>query len=210
LAISGILVGLRVAADAAEPNQPGGDQRPNGMARFDTSSFGWSHVGRQRPPFAETPGPGQESVWDYPRPPRLAADPREVVVKLDDVVVATTRRAIRVLETASPPTFYLPWADVTPGMLASAPGTSWCEWKGEARYWSLVTAPGRVERVGWSYPAPSPGFAAIREHVAFYASRLECFVAGERVRPQPGGFYGGWITGEIVGPFKGELGTSGW
>jgi uncharacterized protein (DUF427 family) len=180
------------------------------MAPFDTSPFGWSHVGRQRPPFAVTPGPGQESVWDYPRPPRLAVDQREVVVKLDDVVVATTRRAIRVLETASPPTFYLPWADVTPGMLASAPGTSWCEWKGEARYWALVTAERREERVGWSYPAPRPGFAAIREHVAFYASRLECFVAGEHVRPQPGGFYGGWITSEIVGPFKGELGAAGW
>lgn len=180
------------------------------MAPFDTSPFGWSHVGRQRPPFAVAPGPGQESVWDYPRPPRLAIDQREVVVRRGDVVVAATHRAIRVLETASPPTFYLPWADVTPGMLESAPGTSWCEWKGEARYWSLVTTGGRRERVGWSYPAPSPGFAAIREHVAFYASRLECFVAGERVRPQPGGFYGGWITSEVVGPFKGELGTSGW
>lgn len=180
------------------------------MAPFDTSPFGWSHVGRHRPPFAVPPGPGQESVWDYPRPPRLVVDQREVVVRRDDVVVATTHRAIRVLETASPPTFYLPWADVTAGLLESTAGTSWCEWKGEARYWSLVTPDGQLERVGWSYPAPSPGFAAIREHVAFYASRLECFVAGERVRPQPGGFYGGWITAEIVGPFKGELGTSGW
>lgn len=149
-------------------------------------------------------------MWDYPRPPRLALDDRDVVVKLGPLVVATTRRAIRVLETASPPSFYLPWADVAAGLLESAAGTSWCEWKGEARYWSLVTPAGRLERVGWSYPAPSPGFAAIREHVAFYASRLECFVAGERVRPQPGAFYSGWITAEVVGPFKGEPGTAGW
>lgn len=149
-------------------------------------------------------------MWDYPRPPRLAVDEREVLVKCGPLVVATTRRAIRVLETASPPTFYLPWSDVVPGLLEAAVGTSWCEWKGEARYWTLVTANRRVERVGWSYPAPSHGFAAIREHVAFYASRLECFVAGERVRPQPGAFYGGWITAEVVGPFKGDLGTSGW
>jgi uncharacterized protein (DUF427 family) len=180
------------------------------MASSDTSPFGWSHVGRQRPPFAVVPGPGQESVWDYPRPPRLVVDERDVVVRRGAVVIATTHRAIRVLETASPPTFYLPRADVTPGLLESAAGSSWCEWKGQARYWSVVTPGGRVDLVGWSYPAPSPGFAAIGEHVAFYASRLECFVAGERVRPQPGGFYGGWITGEIVGPFKGEPGTSGW
>jgi len=156
------------------------------------------------------PGAGQESVWDYPRPPRLSIDDREVVVRCGDLIVAATRRAIRVLETASPPTFYLPWSDVTPGLLEPAAGTSWCEWKGEARYWTLVSAGLRVERVAWSYPEPRPAFAAIREHVAFYASRLDCFVAGERVRPQPGGFYGGWITSDVVGPFKGDPGTSGW
>lgn len=149
-------------------------------------------------------------MWDYPRPPRLAVDEREVVVKCGQLVVATTRRAIRVLETASPPTFYLPWTDVVPGLLEAAAGTSWCEWKGEARYWTLAGAGRRLERVAWSYPAPRSGFAAIREHVAFYASRLDCFVAGEPVRPQPGAFYGGWITAEVVGPFKGEPGTSGW
>lgn len=149
-------------------------------------------------------------MWDYPRPPRLAVDEREVVVKCGPLVVATTRRAIRVLETASPPTFYLPWSDVVPGLLEAAVGTSWCEWKGEARYWTLAVAGRRLERVAWSYPAPQSGFAAIREHVAFYASRLDCFVAGEPVRPQPGAFYGGWITAEVVGPFKGEPGTSGW
>ncbi len=180
------------------------------MAVDDRSAGGWAHRGAGRPPFAVIPDPGQESVWDYPRPPRLALDDRDVVVKFGPLVVATTRRAIRVLETASPPTFYLPWSDVVPGLLEATAGTSWCEWKGEARYWTLVVAGRRLERVAWSYPAPQPGFAAIREHVAFYASRLDCFVAGERVRPQPGAFYGGWITAEVVGPFKGEPGTAGW
>jgi uncharacterized protein (DUF427 family) len=171
---------------------------------------GWRHAGAHRPPFAVAPGPGQESVWDYPRPPRLALDDREVVVRHGDLVVAATTRAIRVLETASPPTFYLPWADVAPGLLEAATGASRCEWKGEARYWSLVAGGQRLDRVAWSYPAPRAGFAALREHVAFYASRLDCFVAGERVRPQPGAFYGGWITAEVVGPFKGDPGTTGW
>lgn len=164
----------------------------------------------QRPSFAIPPGPGQESVWDYPRPPRIVADQREVIVRAGDMLVARTRRAVRVLETASPPTFYLSVDDIVPGVLVAAAGSSYCEWKGQARYWSVRTGDRLLERVGWSYPDPSPGFEALARCVAFYAGPLECSVDGERVRPQPGRFYGGWITDEIVGPFKGEPGTLGW
>lgn len=180
------------------------------MSEAQDPTFGWSHTGRLRPRFAVVPGPGQESVWDYPRPPRVVSDEREVIVRAGALAVARTTRARRVLETASPPTFYIPWADVMPGVVIPASGTSYCEWKGRARYWSVVTPEGVLDRVAWSYPDPTPAFAAIREAVAFYASRLECTVAGKRVRPQPGGFYGGWITAEVVGPFKGEPGTLGW
>ena len=172
--------------------------------------MGWSHSGRLRPAWAIVPGPDQESVWDYPRPPRLAPDTREVVVRLGAVEVARSRRAFRVLETASPPTFYLPFDDIAPGLLVPAPGRSSCEWKGHARYWSVVTPGQRLDGVGWSYPEPTATFAAISGHVAFYPAHLECFVDGEHVRPQPGGFYGGWITSDVVGPFKGEPGTAGW
>jgi uncharacterized protein (DUF427 family) len=181
-----------------------------GASQDHDSALGWSNTGRQRPPFAIAPASGQESVWDYPRPPCLVADPREVVVRLGDVEIARTRRALRILETASPPTFYVPLADVPAQFLAPAAGTSWCEWKGEARYWSVVTPTGRVDRAAWSYPSARAEFAAIRDHVAFYPARLECTVNGERVRPQPGGFYGGWITNDVVGPFKGDPGTGGW
>jgi uncharacterized protein (DUF427 family) len=149
-------------------------------------------------------------VWDYPRPPRLVRDVRAVTVGAGDVVIASTRRALRILETASPPTFYLPLADVRPGVLVPAPGTSWCEWKGEARYWSVTAPAGLIVAAAWSYPDPNEAFEAIRDHVAFYPSRVECMVDGERVRAQAGGYYGGWMTDEIVGPFKGEAGTSGW
>jgi uncharacterized protein (DUF427 family) len=171
---------------------------------------GWRYDGRERPPFAAEPGEGQESVWDYPRPPRLEADPREIIVRLGDTVLARSRRALRVLETASPPTVYLPPEDIQMARLEPATGSSRCEWKGAARYWTVVTPGARLERVGWSYPDPFPEFAALRDHVSFYPARVECFVDGVRVVPQPGGFYGGWITPEIVGPVKGEPGTEWW
>ncbi len=164
----------------------------------------------RRPDFAVVPGPGQESVWDYPRPPRIAPDSREVAVRAFGVLVARTRRSIRVLETASPPTFYLPPGDVRLDLLEPAAGTSHCEWKGTARYWNLRLPDRRLERVAWSYPEPTPGFEAIRGWLAFYPARVECSVDGLRVEPQPGAFYGGWITPEVVGPFKGEPGTAGW
>lgn len=170
----------------------------------------WHWRGGRRPPFAATPGPGQQSVWDFPRPPVIVADAREVVVRWGATEVVRTRGAVRVLETAHPPTWYLPWADVARGLLVPAAGTSLCEWKGAARYWSLVDGPRRLDAVAWSYPAPLAGAEALADRVAFYATALQCSVDGAPVRPQPGGFYGGWITPELTGPFKGEPGSAGW
>jgi uncharacterized protein (DUF427 family) len=170
----------------------------------------WVWRGQARPPFADVPGPGQVSVWDFPRPPALEADAREVVVHWNGVLLARTRRAIRLLETAHPPCFYLPWADVDRSLLQPAGGGSFCEWKGPAHYWSLVSGEQRLERIGWSYPEPLAGAEAIADCVAFYAQGLDCSVGGEPVALQPGGFYGGWVTPELVGPFKGGPGSSGW
>ena len=171
---------------------------------------GWRYTGETRPPFAETPGPGQESVWDYPRPPRIAADPRTIRVVHDGTLVASTTRALRVLETASPPTFYLPENDVRMDLLTPAAGRSLCEWKGEAAYWTLRIGRAVEESLAWSYPQPVPGFEQLRGHLSFYPARIECFVDEERVAPQPGRFYGGWVTSEIVGPFKGAPGSPSW
>jgi uncharacterized protein (DUF427 family) len=171
----------------------------------------WKHVGQSRPPFALDPGEGQESVWDYPRPPAIVADAREIVVCAGEVEVARTRRAKRILETASPPTFYLPLGDVEEDLLLPSNGRSFCEWKGAAVYWAIVSPGGyRIEQAAWSYPSPSAAFASIKDHLSFYPGRVDCFVDGVRVRPQPGLFYGGWITPDVVGPFKGEPGTEGW
>ncbi len=155
--------------------------------------------------------PMTEHVADYPRPPRLEPSPRRIRIILGGETIAETTAAWRVLETFHPPSWYLPQAAFAPGVLRPAAGESFCEWKGLARYWTLASG-GRVEtRVGWSYPQPTAGFAPIRDHVAVYAGRMDaCFVDEERVVPQPGGFYGGWITGELVGPFKGGPGTLGW
>ncbi|MEM7436955.1 MAG: DUF427 domain-containing protein [Myxococcota bacterium] len=171
----------------------------------------WRFRGDDRPEFALAPGPGQESVWDYPRPPRIVADPREVRVLYNDVPIADTRNALRVLETASPPVFYLPPSDVDTDRLRRERGSSLCEWKGAAAYWSWVTDDGHaLSNVAWSYPKPFPEFEAIRDYISFYPARVTCYVGSERVGPQPGGFYGGWVTSDVVGPFKGEPGTGGW
>ncbi len=167
----------------------------------------WKNTGQKRPDFAIEPAEGQESVWDYPRPPALVEDARLVEVFAGDRQLASTHAAFRVLETASPPTFYLPPESIAPGVLERVGGRSYCEWKGEAAYWALE---GTGEPVAWSYPAPSPRFAQLRDYLGFYPGRVACFVDGERVRPQPGGFYGGWITDEVVGPVKGEPGTGHW
>jgi uncharacterized protein (DUF427 family) len=124
--------------------------------------------------------------------------------------VARTRKAVLVLETSHPPSFYIPWADVNQPLLQKGDGGSFCEWKGPAAYWSLVAGQRKLPNVAWSYPRPLAGAEAIADCVAFYPADLDCTVDGAPVKPQPGGFYGGWITPELVGPFKGEAGTSAW
>lgn len=170
----------------------------------------WNWRGHTRPPFAIEPGPGQVSVWDFPCPPRLVADTREVVIHWDGLEVARTRCAALVLETAHPPGFYIPCDDVNRTLLQRGTGSSFCEWKGPATYWSLVKGGQALRNVAWSYPRPLKGAEALADCVAFYPAELDCTVGGEKVTPQPGGFYGGWITPELVGPFKGEAGTQGW
>jgi uncharacterized protein (DUF427 family) len=170
----------------------------------------WQHRGQRRPPFAVEPRPGQESVWDYPRPPRLVPDRRLIEVHSGDLLIARTSRSVRVLETASPPTFYLPREAVRMELLRPATGHSFCEWKGQADYFDISTGDGWIERAAWSYPRPFDAFAEIAGHISFYPGQIACFVDGARVGSQAGGFYGGWITDEIVGPFKGEHGTGGW
>jgi uncharacterized protein (DUF427 family) len=163
------------------------------------------HMTRRPEPVA--PGPGQESVWDYPRPPACLRSDRRVVVRVRGDVVVDTRGAYRVLETSHPPTWYVPPADVAPGVLARSDAAStWCEWKGAATYWDVADIPSAA----WSYEQPTPGYEAIAGYLAFSPERVDCEIDGERVQPQPGGFYGGWITSDVVGPFKGGPGTWGW
>ena len=171
---------------------------------------GWIHRGAQRPDFARVPEPGEESVWDYPRPPALVPDTREVVICLSGVEGARSSRAVRVLETASPPTFYLPPEDVQTRFFQRGSGSSFCEWKGQATYWDAEVAGVRHEGPAWSYEKPFAESAQLTGYFSFYPARADCSVDGEVVRAQAGGFYGGWITDEIVGPFKGEPGTGGW
>lgn len=157
------------------------------------------------------PGPDQESVWDYPRPPRLEPISKLIQVYFNGKLIASTRNAKRVLETSHPPVYYIPPEDVRMAYIEPVSGTSWCEWKGKASYFDVVAGDRRAKRAAWAYPRPTPAFAAIQDHLAFYAGAMErCLVDGEEARPQPGGFYGGWITDDIVGPFKGEPGSSGW
>ena len=156
-------------------------------------------------------GPGQESVWDYPRPPRVEPSSREVVVVLGGVEVCRTSRALRVLETSHPPTWYLPVQDWVDGALRPAEGASFCEFKGWAAYVDVLGGGTVAERAAWTYPDPAPGFEALRGTVSVYPGRTDrCTVDGELVRPQEGGFYGGWVTADVVGPFKGAPGTRGW
>ncbi len=161
-----------------------------------------------------TPDPvsaGQESVWDYPRPPRLEPTTKRLRVVLGGAVIAETTGAFRVLETSHPPNYYFPPGDVAPGAVERTKGASFCEWKGRAHYFT-VAGGDRVEtEAAWGYEDPSPAFAPLRDHVAFYAGRMDaCFVDDELVVPQPGMFYGGWITSDVVGPFKGGPGSRGW
>jgi len=171
----------------------------------------WRRIPRRRPDRVVEPGPGQESVWDYPRPPRVEPARRRVRVELAGAVVAESERALRVCETAGPPVYYVPRADVRGELLVPSRRESLCEWKGRARYWSLRVGERVAEDAAWEYPEPDPDYAVLRDHLAFYPGRMDaCWLDDERVAPQPGDFYGGWITADVVGPFKGEPGTEGW
>ena len=171
----------------------------------------WRGWPRHRPADIEPTGPGQQSVWSYPRPPRLEWVSQPVRVEHRGCRVALSRRALRVCETGSPPAYYLPPADVRTDLLAAESRETFCEWKGVARYWTLRVGGSVVPRAAWSYPRPEPRFAALRDHLAFFAGRVDgCFVGAGQVRPQPGGYYGGWITPELVGPFKGGPGSEDW
>jgi uncharacterized protein (DUF427 family) len=150
------------------------------------------------------------SVWDFPRPPALVRDEREIEVHWGQTLVDRTRGAWAVRETAHPPPFYLPLADVDTSLLRPAGEGSFCEWKGPALYWDLVDGKRCLPKVAWSYPHPLAGAEPLSDCIAFYAHHLDCYVDGARVAPQPGGFYGGWITPELAGPFKGGPGSSGW
>ncbi|MFC0386817.1 DUF427 domain-containing protein [Muricoccus vinaceus] len=152
-----------------------------------------------------------ENVWDYPRPPALEPITKPIRIEFAGRIIAATEGALRVLETSHPPVYYLPRAAFTGCTLEPAPGRSFCEWKGEANYWSIWVGNRVAERAAWSYPDPTPAFAAIRDHLAVYAGAMDrCLVDDEAVTPQPGGFYGGWITRDLKGPFKGEPGTMCW
>jgi uncharacterized protein (DUF427 family) len=156
-------------------------------------------------------GEGQESVWDYPRPPRLETTSARLEVVLDGRVVARTTHGWRVLETSHPPTYYFPADAFDPGVLRPTEGSSWCEWKGAASYFDLVADQTVAHRAAWTYLAPTPGFEDLAGAIAVMPGSVErCLVDGEVARPQPGGFYGGWVTSSVVGPFKGEPGTLGW
>jgi uncharacterized protein (DUF427 family) len=157
------------------------------------------------------PGPGQESVWDYPRPPRVEPVHARVTIEFGGQLIAETTRAVRVLETSHPPAYYLPPDDFVAGSLVPASGSTFCEFKGRAAYYDIVAGQMVAPSAGWYYPEPSRGFEAIAGFVSVYPGRMDrCTVDGETVTPQEGGFYGGWITANIVGPFKGATGTWGW
>ena len=170
----------------------------------------WSWRGQARPPFASDPRPGQTSVWDFPRPPLLELEPREVCIVWGVETVASSTRAVRILETAHPPTYYIPWDDIACRLLQPALGGSFCEWKGPARYWNLVNGDRKLASHAWSYAQPLAGAEALANCVAFYARDLTCSVGGLLATPQPGGFYGGWVTPDLAGPFKGEPGSENW
>jgi uncharacterized protein (DUF427 family) len=164
-----------------------------------------------RRPQPIVPSPGQESVWDYPRPPRVEPVPERVTIRLGGVLVADTRDAVRVLETSHPPVYYIPIDDFVDGVLTDAPGSSFCEFKGAARYFDVRGGGILAAGAAWTDPHPTSGFEELSRRVAVYADPMdECTVGDEVVSPQPGGFYGGWVTSSVVGPFKGVPGSLGW
>ena len=157
------------------------------------------------------PGPDQESVWDYPRPPALEPEDRRVRVVFHDMTIADTTDALRVLETSHPPVYYLPPEDVATEHLERESRTTMCEFKGRAVYYTLAVGDRLVQSAAWGYPNPTDRFATLQDYVTFYASKVDaCYVGDEKARAQEGDFYGGWITDDVVGPFKGGTGTTGW
>jgi uncharacterized protein (DUF427 family) len=169
----------------------------------------WNYSGQQRPDFAIRPDEGQESVWDYPRPPALVDFANLVEIRAGEETIARSMACMRVLETASPPTNYIPPDDVNLDLLVRVRGNSWCEWKGAAHYWGMAHVR-NAPAVAWGYADPTPAFESLRDWLCFYPGRSECSIDGERVIPQEGGFYGGWVTANIVGPWKGGPETSHW
>ncbi len=172
---------------------------------------GWRHTGAQRPDFAQPIGDGEESVWDYPRPPRQDARAQIVEVRVGSELIARSTRAVRVLETASAPTWYIPPEDVREELLIPSGTQSMCEWKGLAQGFNIGgRAVGPVTEAGWRYVRVFPEFENLHLWCAFYPQRVDCFVDGEQMRAQPGGFYGGWVGSKMTGPIKGAPGSSGW
>lgn len=170
----------------------------------------WASVRHFRPADIPTPGPGQESVWDYPRPPRLESVADALRIEHRGTQIAATMRAKRVCETASPPTYYVPRSDVQ-ATLRRAAGASFCEWKGEASYWDVLVGQEVLARAAWSYPDPLEPYEALADHVCFYVAPFErCMVGDAVATPQPGRYYGGWVLPFMLGPFKGEPGSEAW
>lgn len=154
---------------------------------------------------------GQESVWQFPRPAVAQPTWVHIVIEHRGRRIADSCRTVRTLETSHPPSYYIPREDIAPGVLRRADGSSFCEWKGAAAYWDVVVDGVVLERVGWSYATPTPSFAILKDHVAFYPRPFDrCLIDGQVVTPQEGLFYGGWITDRFAGPFKGGLGSAGW
>jgi uncharacterized protein (DUF427 family) len=171
----------------------------------------WRDFQRRRPEKIVIPGTGQESVWDYPLPPRIELVSQRLRVEFGGVVLAETEQAYRVLETATPPTYYFPPDDVRTDYLQPSQHQTLCEWKGMARYWTVRVGDRVAQNACWSYPEPFEGYEAIADYVAFYPQKMDaCYVGEQRVTAQPGTYYGGWVTPNIVGPFKGEPGTEDW
>ena len=159
----------------------------------------------------DVPDFSQESVWEYPRPPRLEETTRHIQIVVNEEIIVDSRRAKRVLETSHPPVYYIPPDEIRMEVLRPVAGSSWCEWKGQASYYDVVVGDRVIPRAAWYYLEPSPSYEGIRSYVAFYPSKMDqCTVNGEQVVAQDGDFYGGWITSDIVGPFKGGPGTRGW
>lgn len=184
------------------------DKKPE-QNRLQKARESWSNTGIKRPAFAIEPKEGQRSVWDFPRPPFIENVNKPVLVNYQGKCIAESHNSLAVLETASPPTYYIPKCDIDMTVLEEMDGkTSMCEWKGKAIYWALKIKSDHP--VAWSYPNPFPEFAALKDHLAFYPQHLKCYIDVERVKAQASEFYAGWITLDLTGPFKGESGTEYW